>query len=313
MVSFQRTVTPDLIILFPHRDLQSYLSDLTLFLAPDSKTFYVLVDNRPWLQDLASRPAHLWELMVTKVCPQMSPFANTRGRKGRKNNKETIDHKTCSKPSIRSQNFKKWFSVVDAAALSRKRALLPVKKLRSSLLANSKLHRTLYGFIVFQVMWKDVRGINYLNELQTDTSLAIEAKYMKRWEFDSISQSVKCITSWFPGTLHEQSLLKDHLKSMIGDEFHDAPKEFPNYPSKAEENPSNPTPLSSNLDKNQETLKDQISEEDLQTPPPYKRRKLTNSAGIDIEVNFYTDISQITKMPSLTDIEVNFYTEILQT
>ncbi|KAL4584301.1 hypothetical protein LXL04_008897 [Taraxacum kok-saghyz] len=100
---------------------------------------------------------------------------------------------------------------------------------------------------------------------------------------------------------------------MIGDEFHDAPKEFPNYPSKAEENPSNPTPLSSNLDKNQETLKDQISEEDLQTPPPYKRRKLTNSAGIDIEVNFYTDISQITKMPSLTDIEVNFYTDILQT
>ncbi|KAL4573371.1 hypothetical protein LXL04_020174 [Taraxacum kok-saghyz] len=68
-----------------------------------------------------------------------------------------------------------------------KRALLPIKKLRSSLLANSKLHRTLYGFIVFQVMWKDVRGINYLNELQTDTSLAIEAKYMKRWEFDSIS------------------------------------------------------------------------------------------------------------------------------
>ncbi|KAL4555466.1 hypothetical protein LXL04_038085 [Taraxacum kok-saghyz] len=282
-------------------DLQSYLSDLTLFLAPDSKTFYVLVDNRPWLQDLASRPAHLWQLMVTKS--RMSPFANTRGRKGSKNTKESIDHKTCSKPSIRSQNFKKWFSVVDAAALSRKRALLPVKKLRSSLLANSKLHRTLYGFIVFQVMWKDVRGINYLNELQTDTSLAIEAKYMKRWEFDSISQSVKCITSWFPGTLHEQSLLKDHLNSMIGDEFHDAPKEFPNYPSKAEENPSNPTPLSSNLDKNQETLKDQISEEDLQTPPPYKRRKLTNSAGIDIEVNFYTDISQITKMPSLTDCE----------
>ncbi|KAL4584300.1 hypothetical protein LXL04_008896 [Taraxacum kok-saghyz] len=172
----RRTGTPDLIVLFPHRELQSYLSDLTLFLTPDSKNFYVLVDNRPWLQDLASRPAHLWQLMVTKVCPQMSPFANTRGRKGRKNTKESIDHKTCSKPSIRSQNFKKWFSVVDAAALSGKRALLPVKKLRSSLLANSKLHRTLYGFIVFQVMWKD-----------TDTSLAIEAKYMKRWEFDSIS------------------------------------------------------------------------------------------------------------------------------
>ncbi|CAL8134219.1 unnamed protein product [Prunus armeniaca] len=44
-------------------DLQSYLSDLSLFLAPESKKFYILVDNRPWL---GSRSAHLWQLMVTK-------------------------------------------------------------------------------------------------------------------------------------------------------------------------------------------------------------------------------------------------------
>ncbi|KAI3691050.1 hypothetical protein L2E82_49264 [Cichorium intybus] len=37
---------------------------------------------------------------------------------------------------------------------------------KSSLIANSKLHGTLYGFIVFEVGWKDVRAINYLNELQ---------------------------------------------------------------------------------------------------------------------------------------------------
>lgn len=55
---------------------------------------------------------------------------------------------------------------MDAVTLSRKRALLPVKKLRNSLIANSKLHRTLFGFIVFEVSWGDVRGINYLNELQ---------------------------------------------------------------------------------------------------------------------------------------------------
>lgn len=96
----------------------------------------------------------------------MSPFANTRGRKGKKDTTEFIEQKVRSKSSNHSQNLKKWFSVVNAATLSRKRALLPVKKLRSSLLANSKLHRTLFGFIVFQVVWKDVRGINYLNELQ---------------------------------------------------------------------------------------------------------------------------------------------------
>ncbi|KAI3803572.1 hypothetical protein L1987_31728 [Smallanthus sonchifolius] len=195
-------------------DLQSYLSDLSLFLAPDCKTFYVLVDNRPWLEDLVSRPAHLWQLMVTKS--RMSPFAITRTRKGVKDAPE-------------SKSLRRWFSVIDAAILSEKKALLPVKKLRNSLLANSKLHRTLYGFIVFQVAWKDVRGINYLNELQTDTSLAIEAKCMRRWEFDSLSQSAKGITSWFPGTPRERFLLKNKLNSMLGlrydqgDVFDDAP------------------------------------------------------------------------------------------
>ncbi|KAK9048562.1 hypothetical protein SSX86_032472 [Deinandra increscens subsp. villosa] len=189
-------------------DLQSYLSDLSLFLAPDCKTFYVLVDNRPWLEDLVSRPAHLWQLMVTKS--RMSPFAITRTRKRIKDAPE-------------SRNLGRWFSVIDAATLSKKHDLLHVKKLRNSLLANSKLHRTLYGFIVFEVAWKDVRGINYLNELQTDTSLAIEAKCMRRWEFDSISQAAKGIPSWFPGTPRERFLLKNKLISMLGDVFHDAP------------------------------------------------------------------------------------------
>ena len=49
------------------RDLQSYLSNLSLFSALESNKFYILVDNRPWLRDLGSRPAHLWQLMVTKV------------------------------------------------------------------------------------------------------------------------------------------------------------------------------------------------------------------------------------------------------
>ncbi|XP_076928278.1 uncharacterized protein LOC143592195 [Bidens hawaiensis] len=193
-------------------DLQSYLSDLSLFLAPDCKNFYVLVDNRPWLEDLVSRPAHLWQLMVTKS--RMSPFAITRTRKGIK--------ETCE-----SKNLRKWYPVIDAAILSNKKALLPVKKLRNSLFANSKSHRILYGFIVFEVVWEDVRGINYLNELQTDTSLAIEAKHMNRWEFDSISQAANGVNSWFPGTPRERFLMKSKLNSMLGlsyeeDVFHDA-------------------------------------------------------------------------------------------
>ncbi|KAL0749826.1 hypothetical protein Bca101_031829 [Brassica carinata] len=94
------------------RDLQSYLSDLSIFMANKSKKIYILVDNRPWLNP-GTRSAHFWKLMVTK------------------------------------------------------------------------LHKTLYCFIVFEVEWENVRGINYLNELQTDTSLAIEAKLMRRWEFES--------------------------------------------------------------------------------------------------------------------------------
>ncbi|KAK1439801.1 hypothetical protein QVD17_05622 [Tagetes erecta] len=281
-------------------DLQSYLSDLSLFLAPDSNAFYVLVDNRPWLEDLPSRPAHLWQLMVTKS--RMSPFANTRGRKGKKDTGEFIEQKVRSKSSDHSQNLKKWFSVVNAATLSRKRALLPVKKLRTSLLANSKLHRTLFGFIVFQVVWKDVRGINYLNELQTDTSLAIEAKYMKRWEFDSINQAARCIHTWFPGTLRERYLLQEHLDSMIGDEFHDASSEFPDSHStnsnektstvSTSEPDGSPCTPRCNLGEKMETSLDQASI--LHTPPPkgpYKRRKLMSPTGIDINTSFYAEIT----------------------
>ena len=60
----------------------------------------------------------------------------------------------------------RWFSLIEAVVLSKKRALLPVKNLRNSLQLSSELHRTLYGFIVFEVAWTSVRGINYYNELQ---------------------------------------------------------------------------------------------------------------------------------------------------
>ncbi|XAR68130.1 hypothetical protein NMG60_11003152 [Bertholletia excelsa] len=203
-------------------DLQSYLSDISFFLARESKKFYVLVDNRPWLKDLAPRSAHLWQLMVTKS--RLSPFANTKAQKERKRAGELK-----ASPESGMSKWKalqRWFSVIDTLTLSQKRALLPVKELRNSLISNGKLHRTLYGFIVFEVAWSDVHGINYLNELQTDTCLAIEAKFMKKWEFDSIPQAAKCMSFWFSGTHHEQLQLKEYLDSAVGEVFYDVQETF---------------------------------------------------------------------------------------
>ncbi|KAI5406822.1 uncharacterized protein LOC127083451 isoform X1 [Lathyrus oleraceus] len=195
------------------RDLQSYFADLSLFLANDSKKMYIFVDNRPWLRDLGSRGAHFWQLMVTKS--RLSPFAYSKNRREKKEGKEVSSQPSTSKP-------KNLFSVIEAVASSRKRVLLPVKHIKNSLQLSSELHRTLHGFIVFEVAWNNVRGINYFNELQTDTSLAIEAKLMKRWEFDNIAQAASCMSSWFSGTLSEQLLLKGRLESASGEIFYDA-------------------------------------------------------------------------------------------
>ncbi|KAL0354248.1 UNVERIFIED_CONTAM: hypothetical protein Sangu_1006100 [Sesamum angustifolium] len=100
-------------------DLQSYLSHLSLFLASESGKFYILVDNRPWLEDLMLSSTHWWQLMVTK----------------------------------------------------------------------------------------------------TDTSFAVEAKTMRRWEFDSTTQAARTISSWFPGSLNERILLKEHLDETIATSF----------------------------------------------------------------------------------------------
>ncbi|PHT76350.1 hypothetical protein T459_19872 [Capsicum annuum] len=207
-----------------YRDLQSYLSHLYVFLAPESKRLYILVDNRPWLRDLVSKPAQLWQLMVTKS--RLSPFANTRGRKQRKDNGDILDIKSNEFSPSESENARRWFPFIDAATLAKKKELLPVKKLRNSLILNNKLHRTLYGFIVFEVAWNDVRGINYFNELQTDTSLAIETKFMRRWEFDSVAQAARCVSSWFSGTDTEHRLLKVCLESTIGEVFYDSQDNF---------------------------------------------------------------------------------------
>jgi len=268
-------------------DLQSYLSDLSLFLANESKKFYILVDNRPWLGDLGSRRAQIWQLMVTKS--RLSPFANSKARRERKEGKESYSRSNSSK----AETIKKWFAVIDAARLSRKRVLLPVKKLSHSLRVSSELHKTLSGFIVFEVSWSNVRGINYLNELQTDTSLAIEAKVMLRWEFDSIARAASCISSWFSGTTSEQLLLKEYLDSAIGEVFYDAEETLlESIPIDDDDDiVCNDDPcvednslhsIGGNFNVYSDTDQDRTSA--LHTPPPptraYKRRKVMKSIGV---------------------------------
>ncbi|XP_028753958.1 uncharacterized protein LOC114713468 [Neltuma alba] len=273
-------------------DLQSYLSDLSIFLANDSRKLYILVDNRPWLRDLGPRRAHLWQLMVTKS--RLSPFAN-KSRRDRNQAKDVCSGPSTSKP----KNFLRWFSLIDMVMSSRKRVLLPVKKLRNSLQLSRELHRTLYGFIVFEVEWASVRGMSYLNELQTDTSLAIETKSMKRWEFDSIAQAASCISSWFSGTPSEQLLLKEYLDSTVGEVFYDASEDFSR--TIPIDNEDNMCKGMLNIEDNSVDSpgshfgiycenKDQ-REDMLHTPPPsgpYKRRKLMKSLCSGARVHSYS-------------------------
>lgn len=198
-------------------DLQSYLSRLTLFLVPKSKRFLILVDNRPWLDKLDARVTHLWQFMVTKS--RLSPFANTRGRRKKKGE---------SVKELELSNQYKWYSLIDAAVHQNK-ILFPVKKLKDSFLLHDELHHILYGFIVFEVEWAHVRGINYCNELQTDTSIAMEVRWMKRWEFDSIDQASNFVYLWYEcSTSSDRSLLQDYLDSLCnaGDIFYDAKDEL---------------------------------------------------------------------------------------
>ncbi|OAY85250.1 hypothetical protein ACMD2_04147 [Ananas comosus] len=271
-------------------DLQSYLSRLTLFLVPKSKKFLILVDNRPWLIDLGTRPAHLWQLMVTKS--RLSPFANTSARRKRVDNGKRLDfsNSSGSTPVMRNK-LSRWYTVIDAA-ISQKKTLLPVKKLKeSSFLLNKELHRTLYGFIVFEVEWAHVRGINYLNELQTDTSMVLEAKIMKRWEFDSIEQASTFIFSWYSGSYYECTLLRDYLDSNCnnGDVFYDAQEDISTHRREDDNRCNADFPEEKFIPDNS-----RFTCSPYTSPPsdgPYKRRKIIKSNAFDEDsVEVYSEI-----------------------
>lgn len=143
---------------------------------------YIFVDNQPW-SNPGIRSAHLWQIVVTNVVTRClylfderydevtfislffflqyrrSPFAN-KGREEKKKQsqedeeEEEEKEKKPKENNKKTDNLKKWFSLIDATTFSKKK--LPAKK----------LDETFYGFIVFEVEWANVRGISYLNELQ---------------------------------------------------------------------------------------------------------------------------------------------------
>jgi hypothetical protein len=95
---------------------------------------------------------------------RFSPFANSRARRRRDETDEKLVYSTSSVSAPHLQNkSSRWYSLIDDAMREKK---LQVNKLKDARILNRELHQTLYGFIIFEVDWADVRGINYLNELQ---------------------------------------------------------------------------------------------------------------------------------------------------
>ncbi|KAJ4728471.1 G1/S-specific cyclin-E protein [Melia azedarach] len=124
----------------------------------------------------------------------MSPFRNN------KTSLRSQNLGSISSSSHQSNKFYEWLPVINVANLKEKACC--------SLIS---LCEALHGFIVFEVVWKDVRGMSYLNDLQNDASFALEVKVLRKWEFNGINQALSSITSWFSGTHSEMQILQSNL------------------------------------------------------------------------------------------------------
>ncbi|KAJ8433643.1 hypothetical protein Cgig2_026823 [Carnegiea gigantea] len=141
--------------------------------------------------------------------------------------------------------------------------------------------------------------------LQTNTSLTIETKFMRWWEFDNIMQAVGCMRSWFSGTYHVQNLLREYLRSTVGNSFnhvilgeevfYDAEEELSD-----EETPcfydiavDSMLPCTVAMGYGADSVVAENDIDVLHTPPPldvpYKRRKVTRSNSSGIEVGIYSE------------------------
>ncbi|XP_056684464.1 uncharacterized protein [Spinacia oleracea] len=180
-------------------DVQSYLSQAYLFFAIYSHKFLILVDNHSWrMNNNHSKSTHLRELFATKY--RTSPFKNSRALL-RRVSARYKDNSISS--NAERKKLYRWVSVVNS---QRRRA--------RAFFSLVDLHVALHGFIVFEVYWKDIRGINYFSELQTDVSMAFEVKSMRKWDFHSIDQASSCIQTWFSGSKSETESLWKCLMSL---------------------------------------------------------------------------------------------------
>jgi hypothetical protein len=88
---------------------------------------------------------------------------------------------------------------------------MSMKAIRRWLSVTDPTPALLHGFLVFEVSWLDVHGINYFNDLLTDTSLALEARYINKWEFHNAEQAAGCTSQWFVGHASETLSLRGYL------------------------------------------------------------------------------------------------------
>ncbi|KAL9239124.1 hypothetical protein vseg_013474 [Gypsophila vaccaria] len=177
-------------------DVQSYLSQAYLFFAQSSHKFLILIDNHSWrMNNNHSRSTHLRELFAAKY--RTSPFKNNKALVRRLSSRYR-DNSISS--SDERKKLYRWVSVVNARRWRT-----------TAFFSLVDLHLALHGFIVFEVYWKEVRGINYYNELQSDASMAFEVKSLRKWDFHSIEQATHCIKSWFSGTTSEVRSLQECL------------------------------------------------------------------------------------------------------
>ncbi|KAI5067264.1 hypothetical protein GOP47_0017792 [Adiantum capillus-veneris] len=172
-------------------DMQSYVSKLYVYVGKEKLVFFV--DNGPWSAErsLRSKPVELWQLMVTQS--RISPFANRNvrsrlierihGESDENMHKNKDDFSSAERWSLKRRLFHK-----DQNNLIKFFHDLFQIRLRS-VVPMQELSHFLYGCVTFELEWKDIRGINYLNELQTDTSVALELKLLAKRDFGDMKEA----------------------------------------------------------------------------------------------------------------------------
>lgn len=181
--------------------MQSYVSKLYLHIGKKKLVFFV--DNGPWSAERSrrSKSVELWQLMVTQS--RISPFANRSSRlvsidtgSAHESHSRSANVSTNEKWSLKQRLFHKEQSRVGKLF----RDLFQIR-LRS-VVNGQELLQLLNGCVTFELEWDNIRGINYLNDLQTDTCVALEIKLLVKRDFYNIKEALA-----FYGLEHREAFL----------------------------------------------------------------------------------------------------------